>query len=235
MDSLTRAVPHAPTFAGVVPPARFVAQRGFTLTEMAVVLVIVALLIGGMILPLAAQQELRNVAEAQKLLADVSEALYGYAASHKASDSKPYLPCPDTDGDGRENRTGNACTLQEGTLPWADLGLGRRDAWSNPLRYRVTAVFSNNASGFTLLSNGDLRICENAACTTVIATAVPVVILSPGKNGGGTPANADELENTDLDSDFVQRTHVDGGYDDVLAWLPASILLNRMISAGQQF
>lgn len=225
MDSLTHAVLRAPTFR----------HFGFTLTEMAVVLVIVSLLIGGMILPLTAQQDLRNVAETQKLLADVGEALYGYAASHKASDNRPYLPCPDTDGDGRENRAGNACTLQEGTLPWADLGLGRQDAWNNPLRYRVTAAFSNNANGFTLLSSGDMRICENAACTTVIATAVPAVTFSLGKNGAAAPANADEQENTDGDTDFVQRTHVANGYDDVVAWLPTSILINRMISAGHQF
>lgn len=221
--------------SAAVRPSRPARRHGFTLTEMAVVLVIVALLIGGMILPLSTQQDLRNVADTQKLLGDVSEALYGYAASHKAGDNKPYLPCPDTDGDGRENRTGNACTGQEGTLPWADLGLGRQDAWNNPLRYRVTAGFSNSANGFTLLSNGDMRICQDAACTTVIAAAVPAVILSRGKNGAAAPANADELENTDLDTDFVQRTHVANGYDDVVAWLPTAILINRMISAGQQF
>lgn len=232
---MTRAVPPEPTFAGVVPPARFVALRGFTLTEMAVVLVIVALLVGGMILPLSAQQDLRNVAETQKLLADVGEALYGYAASHKAGDNRPYLPCPDIDGDGRENRTGNACTNQDGALPWADLGLGRQDAWGNALRYRVTAAFSNSATGFTLLATGDMRICESAACTSVIANSVPAVILSLGKNGAAAPATADEQENTDGDSDFVQRTQASSGFDDVLAWLPTGVLINRMISAGHQF
>ncbi|MFN3717118.1 MAG: type II secretion system protein, partial [Thiobacillus sp.] len=113
MASLKCAVPPAPTFVMV----------GFTLTEMAVVLVIVALLIGGMILPLSTQMELRNVSETRKQLNDIAEALYGYAASHVASDGRPYLPCPDTDGDGLENRSGSTCANQEGTLPWATLGL----------------------------------------------------------------------------------------------------------------
>ena len=73
--------------------------KGFTLTELTIVLVIVALLVGGMMLPLSAQRNLQSVRETQKQLSDVSEALSGYAASHRAGDGKPYLPCPDTDND----------------------------------------------------------------------------------------------------------------------------------------
>ncbi len=218
-----------------VPPAPTFWQHGFSLTEMAVVLVIVALLIGGMILPMSAQQDIRNNSETETTLGNILEALYGFAASHAASDGKPYLPCPDTDSDGAENRTGNACTNQSGTLPWADLGLGRQDAWGNTVRYAVTNVFSNNATGFALLSAGNLRICEQAACTTVLASTVPVVVLSLGKNGAATPTDTDQLENTDGDADFVHRTSDSAvtGYDDIVSWLPPSILIHRMISAGK--
>lgn len=223
MATLTAAVPPAPTSTRVVPRAQNVAQRGFSLTEVAVVLVIVALLIGGMVLPMSAQQDIRANAETRKLLADVSEALMGFAACHAASDGKPYLPCPDTDNDGLENRTGSACTNQSGTLPWADLGLGRQDFWGNPLRYAVTDVFSSKAAGFALLSVGNLRICEDSACTAMLASAVPAVILSTGKNGLPTPV--------DTAGDFVERTH-DADHDDVTAWLPPPLLISRMISAG---
>lgn len=229
MAALISAVPiyenKAPTIS------RF--SRGFTLTEMAVVLVIVALLIGGMVLPLSAQQDIRNTADTQRLLADVTEALLGFAATHAAADGKPYLPCPDTDADGSENRTGNACTNQEGTLPWADLGLGRQDTWGNPLYYRVSAAFSNNATGFTLLATGDLRVCTDNTCAAAVANGIPAIILSRGKNGSATPTDADELENTDGDTDFVQRMQGGNGYDDVLIWLPPGILVNRMIAAGR--
>lgn len=227
MDRLTApsiAVSSAPTFL----------ERGFTLTEMAVVLVIVALLIGGMVLPMSAQQDIRNTSETQKTIADVTEALYGYAASHTASDGKPYLPCPDTDNDGIENRTTSPgpCTNQDGTLPWSTLGLGRQDAWGNTPRYAVAATFSNSATGFTLLAAGDRRVCGEAACTSVLASTVPAVIISRGKNGGATPTDTDELENTDGDADFVQRTPT-SSFDDIVTWLPPSILINRMISAGK--
>lgn len=225
MAAMIVAVPQPPTCS----------QRGFTLTELAVVLVIVALLIGGMLMPLSAQQDFRYVTDTQKQLSDIGEALLGFAASHAATDGKPYLPCPDTDGNGTENRSGNACANQEGTLPWADLGVGRQDAWNNAFRYRVTAGFSNNATGFTLSSAGDLRVCDINTCATVLATTLPVVFVSLGKNGAGATTNADELENTDADTDFVQHTQTDGtaGFDDMVVWLSPNILFNRMIAAGK--
>lgn len=217
------AVPPTPTFS-----------RGFTLTEMAVVLVIVALLIGGMIMPMSAQQDIRNNTDTQKQLADISEALIGFAASK----TKPYLPCPDTDGDGLENRSGSACTLQEGNLPWATLGLGRQDAWNNPFRYRVAATFSDSTAGFTLSTAGDIRVCESSACAAPLAATLPAVVLSLGKNGAATPTDVDELKNRTYvaaDPDFVQHTQTGGtaGFDDLLVWLPSSILITRMISAGR--
>lgn len=215
-----------------VRPAPTFNMRGFTLTEMAVVLVIVALLIGGMILPMSAQQDIRYNTETQKQLADISEALIGFAAAK----NRPYLPCPDTDADGLENRTGDTCTggVQEGTLPWATLGLGRQDAWGNAFRYRVAATFSNSATGFTLTSVGDIRVCESSTCAagTILATEVPAIVLSLGKNGVTTPTDANEVANTNGDTSFVQRTS-GTGFDDVVTWLPGSILISRMIAAGR--
>lgn len=231
MDPLNPAVAPAPSFEW--------RSRGFTLTEMAVVLVIVALLIGGMILPLSAQQDIRYTAETQKQLDDIGEALYGYAASHSAGDGRPFLPCPDTTGDGLEDRAGGICVdalnqpIQEGNLPWADLGLARQDAWGNPFRYRVAAAFSNSGTGFTLMSAGDLRVCTSAACTATLGSALPAVILSTGKNGAAAATDADELENLDDDTDFVQRIGSPGGYDDIVTWLPPSLLLQRMVNAGR--
>ncbi|WIM06981.1 MAG: type II secretion system GspH family protein [Candidatus Nitricoxidivorans perseverans] len=217
-------------------------SRGFTLTEMAVVLVIVALLIGGMLMPLSAQQDIRHVTETERILSDVREAMIGYAASHSATDTKPYLPCPDTDDDGAENRLGPACVNQEGRIPWADIGLGRTDAWNNRFRYRVTAAFSNSATGFLLTSNGTLRVCTDSTCTTSVANNIPVAIVSHGKNGAGAfnttggnnaaPVGADELENTDLDDNFVSKTP-SANFDDLVAWLSPNILFNRMIAAGK--
>lgn len=225
-------------------PRRLTFARGFTLAEMAVVLVIVALLIAGMMLPLSAQQDIRARQDAEKALSDIREALIGYAASHSASDGKPYLPCPDTDDDGLENRASGACVNQEGRIPWVDLGIGRTDAWNNRFRYRVTSAFSNSTAGFTLTSSGDMIVCaDSTTCaTTIIASSVPAIVLSHGVNGAGAfnlaggnnpaPTNADELENTDGDATFVSRIS-DGGFDDLSTWVPGTVLINRMLTSGK--
>lgn len=215
---------------------------GFTLIELAIVMFIVALLIGGMLLPLATQQDIRANGETEKTAGEVRDALIGYAASHSATDTKPYLPCPDTDDDGAENRTGTTCTSTEGRIPWADLGVGRMDAWTNRYRYRVTPAFSNSATGFTLTSAGTLRVCTENTCATSLASTVPAVVVSHGKNGSGATnseggtntasTDANELENTDGDDDFVSKT-ADTVYDDITIWISPNILFNRMIAAGR--
>lgn len=233
-------------------PRRLTFSRGFSLVEMAVVLAIVALLIAGVLIPLSAQQDIRTRQETDRALADIRDALLGYAASHSASDGKPYLPCPDkmTDtgdskhNDGQEDRSGGACEFQEGSVPWVTLGVGRQDSWNNRFRYRVTAAFSNSAAGFTLASVGDLTVCaDSTACAaTTIASAVPAIVISHGQNGfgayrtiGGTntpPTGADELENTNIDATFVSKTP-DPAFDDIVAWVPATVLVSRMITTGK--
>lgn len=223
-------------------------SRGFTLTELAIVLVIVALLMGGMMIPLSAQRNLQNVRETQRQLSDISEALLGYAAAHKAIDNgKPFFPCPDTDNDGLENRVGNTCTATEARLPWADLGIGREDAWQNRYRYRVAAEYSNRQVGFSIGQTGALmKICEDPACTKLVANDLPVVIVSHGQNGAGAfnasgetnppPVGLDEIANQNGDSVFVfhPESNVTGNeFDDIVTWISPYILFNRMIAAGK--
>lgn len=221
-------------------------NRGFTLTELTIVLVIVALLIGGMVFPLSAQRHLQSTRETQKQLSDISEALIGYAANHRATDGRPHLPCPDTDDDGFENRAGEACAAREGRLPWADLGLGAEDAWGHRFRYAVAGEYSHRGTGFSLGTTGALlRVCESATCARILANDLPAVIVSHGQNGagafkisGGTnppPDGADEIANQDGDRDFVQHapsTLAGNSFDDISAWLSRYLLFNRMIAAG---
>ncbi|OQY65831.1 MAG: hypothetical protein B6D47_12090 [Rhodocyclaceae bacterium UTPRO2] len=64
--------------AASAAPRRLTYARGFTLAEMAVVLVIVALLIAGMMLPLSAQQDIRARQE-------TATTLVGFAAAKSAA------------------------------------------------------------------------------------------------------------------------------------------------------
>jgi prepilin-type N-terminal cleavage/methylation domain-containing protein len=56
--------------------------RGFTLIEMAIVLVIITILIGGLAMPLSAQIQARRIAETRADMQAIHDALIGYAMSH---------------------------------------------------------------------------------------------------------------------------------------------------------
>lgn len=233
-------------------------SHGFTLIEMAIVLAILALLLGGGLTVLDAQIQQQRVKDTQRLLEEAREALIGYAASHTATNTRPYLPCPDKTGgggagtanDGQEDRTvaTGACVMQEGNLPWTTLGMSDLDGWGNHLRYSVTPVFSNSTTGMLLTSVGTLTI--NNAAGTALATTIPAVILSHGKNGYGArnssgganaippAANTNETENNDNDLIFVSNSSVGAGgtggeFDDIVVWLSPNILFSRMIQAGK--
>lgn len=236
------------------------AQRGFTLIELAIVLVIVTILIGGLAMPLSAQIQARRIAETKKTLEEAREAIIGYAMTHQTSGSppRPYLPCPDSDGDGREDRPGNECTKQSGWFPWVTLGAAAQDAWGNRLRYTVHADLSSKTNGFP---NGSAsvpgawnQVCSEENCPVVdVAADVPVVLVSYGANGRGarnvnlppgspTPApppgtSAKEIDNLDADRYYVSRPpskpgDAAGEFDDLVVWLPFSVLINRVCPAG---
>ena len=63
-------------------------QAGFTLVELAIVLIIVSLLVGGMLMTLDAQIDQQKAKDTQKILSDASDALIGYSAINGR------LPCP---------------------------------------------------------------------------------------------------------------------------------------------
>lgn len=223
--------------------------RGFTLIEMAIVLVIITLLIGGLAMPLSAQIQARRIAETNKTLEEAREALTGYAMTHRTLvGNKPYLPCPDSNGDGIEDaRTANKCPQQIGYLPWVTLGAGAQDAWGNRLRYATNTDVSNDNPGIdsSVSANSSWnQVCSSHTCTTGnIASNVPVVIVSMGPNGWGAlnvngntlaaPSGADELENQDGDNIFVSRSPTkpgdpSGEFDDLVTWISYTVLTARV-------
>ncbi len=227
--------------------------HGFTLVEMAVVLVIVGLLLAGLLGPLSAQMEQKSRNSTEQSIANIKEALFGYALFNG------YLPCPDSNPvptgiEGGRNANG-ACLVSEGTLPWQTLAVERTDAWGRYFRYRVTPAFSNSGIGlgvkFSLSSTGSITINSDVGQFTTSAVAV---VVSHGPNGFGginttqaTPANqmavppvsaTDELENSNgLNSTYVSHTPTPVGsaneFDDVVVWISPNILFNRMVAAGK--
>ena len=229
-------------------------NSGFTLIEMAVVLVIVGLMLGGLLIPLSAQMDQRNYSDTQKSLAEIKEALIGYALSHG------YFPCPaKSSTDGTENRVGTSCNGgRVGLLPWAELGVSKLDSWGHIYRYSVPPAYADSGTKISLspATPADITIQTRDSAGNIQnlsnASAIPVAILSVGKNGvfgytndgiliGNTSVtNVDEVTNGGgTGTTFLSRTAttntalIGGEIDDLVIWISPNVYLNRMVAAGQ--
>lgn len=232
-------------------------RHGFTLVEMAVVLVVLGLLMTGLLGGVSVQMENRRLLETRNALEQAKEALIGYALANNR------LPCPadpslaSTHADAGHEASRDAsghCTLLAGVLPWADLGVKEADGWGRRFSYGTSDKFSIKTSTcgstsqnpcFTLTSTADLKVSSAAGCASAnVANGVPAVIVSHGKRFAGSygsdgnqapGATGDEAENSDGASNkcFVSRSEEPDVYDDQTAWLSTSILLAKLVSAGK--
>lgn len=211
------------------PPA------GFSLIEMAIVLLIVSLLLGGLLMPLSAQVEQRRANQTQQRLEQAREALIGFAIANGR------LPCPATAAShGAEVPAGGGvCGGGDGFLPAVTLGLPQvngsgyaLDGWNSPLRYAVTTATDAAGNRFTaaggmqgminaagnaaLYSLPNLTVCSSSIGITAtscgsagsvsLVTHAPAVIYSLGKNWGtGGGSGADEAANLNGDTVFVSH------------------------------
>jgi len=235
-------------------------QSGFSLIELAIVLVIIGLLIGGGIAALQTTTERQQRSEQREQLRAIQEALYGYAISNSR------LPCPDLSFDpnappdsriGEEDRDADGqCVEAEGTLPWAEIGLGARDAWGNRLRYRVHPQYARtqgNGPPFDLEPDGNnqLRVYERFQEDRLIAKEIPALVVSYGPEGSrfwsgntfncpalGQGLSIESVENCDRDSPVFydpgyrsDQGDGEGGFRQMLAWLSNPVFKGRMVEA----
>lgn len=179
---------------------RAVRSHGFTLTELAVVFFIVALLMATAMFTLSAQNDQRNFEETRRRLEAARDLVLAYAVASGR------LPCPGTaSGDENPAGGGNCASPYGGFLPARTVGFQitdtngfALDAWQNRIRYAVSshAVALVNCAGttpatpyahFTNATNmrttgitcqpGDLVICNRspaapAATSCDLTTAV---------------------------------------------------------------
>lgn len=205
------------------------ASRGFTLTEMAIVLLIVSFLIGGLLIPFGAQNDAKYYSETEQSLATIQEALLGFAIANGR------LPCPalattatGTAGAGEEATNGLAgsslaCTNVAGVLPWVTLGVTETDAWGRRYSYRVTTEFARGATGqtafnagcdptsdpqsaaFALCSEGNMEVLSTSGSSSKVAIDIPAVIISHGKNGNGAYTNEGIQRTVSADADETEN------------------------------
>lgn len=209
-------------------------QTGFSLVEMAVVVVILGLVLGALLLPLQAQRNQAFQTQTENTLETARRALLGFAQANGR------LPCPAVAAsNGLEDPVGGgACTSKLGYLPAATLGIRPTDdsgfaldGWNNRIMYAVaqhtaggavtpdyTTSGDMNTVGITAL-DPELRVCLSSSGVTVSAcSASPetnyainnavAVIYSLGATGSLGSGGNDEDENPSVpaaDSVFVSH------------------------------
>jgi prepilin-type N-terminal cleavage/methylation domain-containing protein len=180
---------------------------GFTLVEIAIVVVIVSVLLTLGITALNAQITNTAISATKKKQSTIQDSLTTYLGLHGQ------LPCPDTDyavaPDGIENRANGGspavvpnttlvCLNNYGIIPYVTLGLPQEaavDGWDNFFTYYVSNAVAANAD-WTLTTNfhmgnvGAFNVWSTTGITTPLAstavrTGAVVVIVSHGRNGNG--------------------------------------------------
>ncbi|ENO89217.1 type II secretion system protein [Thauera linaloolentis] len=225
------------------PPSRTLSgscQAGFTLAELAVVLVILTLLSGSLLVPLGSRMEARDRQTTIERLRDIQQALTGFAIIHGR------LPCPSIEADPAQPGYGQEApppcdTAVEGILPWRTLGMPATDAWGGERlqagdgwgghwRYRVDRSFSDHlitpermpADGLQIYAHDGRRI------TTSDSQAVALV-FSAGANRGADGRNA----SYSATHPEYQAGEPTAGFDDLLVWIGRPLLIARLAQAGR--
>lgn len=215
--------------------------QGFSLLEMTVVLIMLALLMGGMLMPLQAQFEYQKLRQTNQSLAEIKDALIGFAMVNGRLPCPSYITNPAQEDFGVEAPSCDTTVSSDGYLPWKTIGVNETDAWGTGQssasggmigywRYRVDTKFSSTFKLDTAFSSSELRVIDNAGTRITTAAEAPVAIIySTGKNLRADGENADyEATGGVYQSDVQSRT-----FDDMLIWITRPLLMYRMVSAGK--
>lgn len=231
-------------------------QSGFSLVELTVVLVIVALLSSGLLLGLSAQRDVSSSQEAQRQLDNIKEALLAFAITNGR------LPCPAIPtlananaSAGQEDRpnASSACNLIHGVLPWASLGLPETDPWGQRFTYFASTKFTQPVvspalASFTLETgvapadnSGTANVKATATNGSNIASDLAAVVVSHGPLGAGAyttdgsklaVAAGDEEENANATLTFVSKP-LTPDFNDLLIWIAPNQLKSRLVAVGK--
>ena len=189
-------------------------QPGFTLAELAIVLIIISLLLGGMMAMVSAQGEQRKWNDTQSRLEAARDALIGFAIANRR------LPCPATCANPPQCTAGSrgdeapagglsSCTSSYGGyLPARALGFQpidaqgfALDAWGNRIRYALaekldTSVSTCNTPTLPHFNNAANLKANGITCKPadlVICSASPATVTSTACDANSSVTNQNTL------------------------------------------
>ena len=192
-------------------------QSGFTLIEIAVVMVIIGLLAGGGVSLMRLLTERKARTETLTYLKDTRMALISYAEIHGR------LPWADSDADGIEN-----ASVAAGALPYRTLQVAPTDAYKRNLRYALNAGLGVNLSSSCFALSSGLAGVPQVVDADGAAAAFPIaaILISAGPMDADSNGNAfDQLaagthqgDNTDGTPNYLRHPPV-AGFDDLTLYI----------------
>jgi prepilin-type N-terminal cleavage/methylation domain-containing protein len=198
-------------------------KKGFTLIEMALVIMVIGIIVSAVTSIVPEFIQSGKIKKTQAIVDKNIYAIEGYLAANGR------CPCPDTDGDGLEDRnetvpgwpwwdTCGAGDIYEGGLPYRTIGLSSgQDSWGTALRY---AVYDNSTkTNSTYLCEMLERFVRRAYDGTFLHTDSGVVKLNQAYAvvSAGPDKDFDD-NNTILNMKYeIPGKMGDPDYDDILS------------------
>ncbi|TVO62453.1 MAG: type II secretion system protein [Denitromonas halophila] len=232
-------------------------QAGFTLAELAIVLLILTVLAAALVVPFSARLAAERRDQTATMLDNIHAALIGYAIVHGR------LPCPSTRKNPLDARygeeefdaaTNNCVVTTEGMLPWRTLGLPAFDAWGLPrqaesdpwtghFRYRVDLGFSSAQAGARIRANtayqdeikvidhngNEITVSSYTGSEVLKNTTAIALVYATGPNLTPNGANASYESGSDATYEAGDPSTT---FDDMVMWIGRPLLIARMAQAG---
>ena len=228
-------------------------QRGFTLIEVSIVLLIIAFTLGSIMIPLGTSLEQKAINDTKQQIAEIKAAIINFTIANGR------MPCPDTttgtNRDGLQNIVGIGCGNELGSVPHVALNIPhRQDAWGQPFIYRVTNSFADTAAGTVgacntpVNANVSIAMCSsthgnitvnkynlNTGANDLAAQNIAAIVLSKGKHFLNADNSAIEAENANNDTVYFKNGYNDRNstmpFDDIVVWISPNELIGHLIQA----
>lgn len=233
-------------------------QLGFSLIELALSMLILALVLGALLRPIASQIEQHKYQQTEKDLEEIRQALYGFAMANGR------LPRPAvSELDGREAAQCGDVPACSGFVPYATLGVARADAYGKLYMYSVTRRFTESTPRLSFADEGawtiQTRMDSDPGRLVNLAEKIVVVVRSFGARNFGRSVHGSNLANdsvTNVDETFnsgiasggdplksltfryrlpstLENAAYGGPFDDQMIWIPTSLYMRQMVQAGR--